>query len=57
MDIMGSFPVASTDKRFVLGITKRFSKLTRMIPIKRVTAAHIAEIVSDACTIPCCMPK
>jgi hypothetical protein len=42
IDILGSLPVTSRGHRYVLVMTDRFSKLTRAIPLKGITAAEVA---------------
>jgi Chromo (CHRromatin Organisation MOdifier) domain/Integrase core domain len=43
MDILGSLPKTSHGNRFLLVITDRFSKLTKTIPLRTITAHSVAE--------------
>jgi hypothetical protein len=43
MDILGPLPKTSHGNRFLLVITNRFSKLTRTIPLRTITAQSVAE--------------
>jgi Integrase core domain len=42
IDILGPLPVTSRGHRYILVMTDRFSKLTRAIPLKGITAAEVA---------------
>lgn len=48
MDILGLLSKTKTSNRFVILIIVRGPKLTGMVPTKRTTADHIAEVVLDA---------
>ena len=43
IDILGELPRTQRGNRYLLVITDRFSKLTRTVPLKRITAAVVAE--------------
>jgi len=44
IDILGPLPRASSGHRFVLVMTDRFSKFSRAVPMKKITAINVAKI-------------
>jgi Integrase zinc binding domain/Chromo (CHRromatin Organisation MOdifier) domain len=48
MDILGPLPKTEHGNRFLLVISDRFSKLTRTVPIRTITALGVAKAFCDA---------
>jgi hypothetical protein len=48
MDILGPLPKAEHGNRFLLVISDLFSKLTRMVPLRTITALGVAKAFCDA---------
>jgi transposase InsO family protein len=48
MDILGPLPKTDHGNRFLLVITDRFSKLTRTVPLRTITAFNVAKAFCDA---------
>ena len=48
MDILGPLPKTEHGNRFLLVITDRFSKLTRTVPLRTITALVVAKAFCDA---------
>jgi len=49
VDIFGSIPASKKGNRFMLVITDRFAKLTKCVPLRRITAMSVASAIIDAC--------
>jgi Integrase zinc binding domain len=48
MDILGPLPKTEHGNRFLLVISDRFSKLTRTVPMRTITALGVAKAFCDA---------
>jgi len=48
VDIFGTIPANKAGNRFILVITDRFSKLTRVVAFRRITAISVASATIDA---------
>lgn len=47
MDILGPLPASENGNRFILVMVDRFSKLTRAVPMKEITAVAVASAFID----------
>ena len=47
IDILGPLPKAKSGDRFILVITDRFSKFTRAVPMKTISALNVCKIFLD----------
>jgi len=48
VDIFGPIPATRAGNRFILVITDRFSKLTKCVSLRRITAISVASAIIDA---------
>jgi Integrase zinc binding domain len=48
MEILGPLPKTEHGNRFLLVISDRFSKLTRMVPLRTITTLGVAKTFCDA---------
>jgi len=48
VDIFGPIPATKAGNRFILVITDRFSKLTKCVALRRITAISVASAIIDA---------
>ena len=48
VDIFGPVPATKAGNRFILVITDRFSKLTKCVALRRITAISVASAIIDA---------
>ena len=48
VEILGSIPATKAGNRFILVITDRFSKLTKCVALRRITAISVASAIIDA---------
>jgi hypothetical protein len=48
MDIFGPLPKMENENHFLLVISDRFSKLTRTVPLRTITALRVAKALCDA---------
>jgi hypothetical protein len=52
MDILGPLPKTEHGNRFLLVISDRFSKLTRTVPLRTITALGVAKAFCNAWVFP-----
>jgi hypothetical protein len=48
MDILGHLPKTELGNMFLLVITDRFSKLTRTVPLRTITALSVSKAFCEA---------
>jgi len=48
VDIFGPIPASKSGNRFILVITDRFSKLTKCVALRKITAMSVASAIIDA---------
>jgi len=51
VDIFGPIPATKAGNRFVLFITDRFSKLTKCVALRRITAISVAPAIGSTVTV------
>jgi transposase InsO family protein len=49
MDILGPLPKTAHGNRFLLAVTDRFSKRTRTVPLRTITALVVSKAFCDHC--------
>ena len=49
IDLLGPLPVTSQGNRYLLAMTDRFTKLTRTVPLKSISAFKVAKAFWDVC--------
>lgn len=57
MDILGPLPKSKSGSQFILVITDRFSKLTQVVPLRRIKAYDVALAFVEEWVFKCGPPK